>query len=123
MNIEQPTSPPDIEEPTAYYRDQARERAILEALSENRRVVEARIIEALTECEPADERRLADALYAYAQERACGYGGYVGQRDAQALIGMVVAHIVDDYIMSTPRWQERANDLAWQAWDDDKGAV
>lgn len=120
MNIEQPTSPPDIDEPTAYYRDQARERAILEALSENRRVVEARIIEALTECMNEEERRLADAIYAHARDRLDGSSG---QRETLGFIGGVITKIVDDYIMSIPRWQDRVEDLAWEAWDDDRGAV
>lgn len=126
MNIEQPTSPPEVKGPTSYYRDQARELAIAEALSSPRHGVYDvydLIVDAIGNLEEGEYKRLADALYSHAQERACGSGGYAGLQAAQILVGSVIAAIVDDYIMGIPRWQERANDLAWAAWDDDQEGV
>jgi hypothetical protein len=65
-------------------------------------------------------KEMVDALYASAQERV---GGRQYFTESMARIGVSVTQIVDDYIMSIPRWQDRANDLAWEAWDDDRGAV
>lgn len=115
--VEQPTSPPDVDGPTSYYLENARERAITEALSGPRHEVYELIVDAIGNLEEGEYKELVDALqYNSAillHTDAAGWGQ----------IGRVVARIVDDYIMGIPRWQDRANDIAWQAWDDDQEAV